>query len=385
MFGKRITLFKLFGFEVHVHISWIIIAILITWSLASGLFPYYYKNLSTLTYWTMGIFGALGLFASIIFHELWHSLVARKFGLSMRGITLFLFGGVAEMEEEPPSAKAEFFMAIAGPGASIIIGFVFYAIYLLCKNAGVPVSATGVFNYLRFINFLLAGFNLIPAFPLDGGRVLRSALWRWKNNLRWATFVSSRIGSGFGILLILLGVFNFIRGGFISGIWWVLIGLFLRNASQMSYQRVLMRRALEGEKVKRFMKSDPVTAPAYISVDQLVDDYIYKHHFKMFPVEENGKLAGCISTKDVKELPREQWKNHTVRDLLKSCSTDNVITSDTDAMEALAIMSRTGNSRLMVVEDGNLVGVLSLKDMLEFLSLKFDLEKKDINEISPKS
>lgn len=378
MFGKKIKLFKLFGFEVSIHVSWLIIAFLITWSLAEGLFPNYYKGLSSAMYWLMGFLGAIGLFASIIFHELWHSLVARKFGLPMRGITLFIFGGVAEMEEEPPSAKAEFSMAIAGPITSIIIGLVFYGIYTLGARLRWPEPAVGVLSYLGFINLILAGFNLIPAFPLDGGRVLRSALWKWKDNLRWATRVSSQIGSGFGVLLIVMGIFSFIRGNFIGGIWWALIGMFLRNASQMSYQRLMMQRAFEGEPVRRFMKPDPVTAPVSISLRQLVDDYMYKYHFKMFPIMDNGKLSGCITTREVKEVPQGEWDQHTVGEVLKPCSSENTISPDTDAMDALSTMNRTRNSRLMVVEGDHLVGIIALKDLLDFLSLKFDLEQKDI-------
>ena len=180
MFGKRITLFKLFGFSVRIDISWLIIVILITWSLALGLFPHYYKDLSKTTYWLMGATGALGLFVSIIFHELCHSLVARRYGLPIKGITLFIFGGVAEMEEAPPSAKAEFMMAIAGPISSVLLGVVLYGILTLGKGSGWPDPVNGVIGYLAAINCILAGFNLLPAFPLDGGRMLRSALWGWK-------------------------------------------------------------------------------------------------------------------------------------------------------------------------------------------------------------
>jgi len=375
MFGKQVTLFKLFGFEIRIDMSWAIIAVLITWSLAQSVFPYYYKGLPISVYWWMGIWGALGLFASIIFHELSHCLVARKFDLQIRGITLFIFGGVAEMEEEPKSAKAEFFMAIAGPLSSILLGFLFFGIYIYARESMWTEPVTGVFSYLWYINFLLAAFNLLPVFPLDGGRVFRSVLWSWKNNVRWATRIASRIGSGFGLLLIFLGVLSVIRGSFVSGIWWFLIGLFLRDASRMSYKSLLMRRALEGESVKCFMKSNPVTAPTSISIDKFVEDYIYKHHFKMFPIVDDGKLIGCISTREVKDIPQEEWSQHTVGEFSKPCSSINTIAPETDAMKALSIMHQTGKSRLMVVESNRLVGIVVLKDLLKFLSLKLDLEE----------
>lgn len=376
MFGKRIKLFKIFGFEVGIDWSWIILAILVAWSLSVGLFPVQFKGLSTQTYWLMGIVGTLGLFFSIVFHEMSHSLIARKYGMRIKGITLFIFGGVAEMGDEPGSPKAEFMMAIVGPTSSIFIGLVFYGVYILGRQNAWSEAFNGVVQYLAFINGLLAVFNLIPAFPLDGGRVLRSILWGWKENLRWATHISSKIGSGFGILLIVLGAFQFLRGNFLGGMWWFLIGMFLRGAAKTSYQQLLLRKALEGESVKRFMKTDPVVVTPSITVGQLVEDYIYKYHHKMFPiVEEKDRLIGCVTTKQVKEIPREEWSSKKVVEIAAKCTAENTIDPRVDAMKALSIMSKSGLSRLMVTEGNRLVGVIALKDMLRFLSLKVELEE----------
>jgi len=379
MFGKRITLFKLLGFEVHIDPSWLIIAGLVVWSLADGLFPSLYKGLSGSTYWMMGIIGALSLFLSIIFHELCHSLVARRFGLPMRGITLFIFGGVAEMHEEPENAKVEFLMAIAGPVSSVLLGLIFMGIHGLGRGLGWPQAVLGVLYYLELINLLLAGFNLLPAFPLDGGRVLRSALWKWKNNLRWATHIASQIGSGFGIGLMVLGGVNVLfTGNVVGGIWWFLIGMFLKNASAMSYQQLLLRKSLEGEKVGDFMRKTTVTVPPDLSVSELVEDYIYKYHFKMFPVVENGRLEGCVTTRQVKEIPKEEWDKRTVGVLATRCSSGNTVDPGADVMEALSRMNTTGNSRLMVVKEGRLLGVISLKDIMGHLSVKLDLSSDDV-------
>jgi len=383
MFGKRITLFRLLGFEVKIDLSWLIIAVLITWSLAHAVFPSYFEGLSGTTYVLMGIVGALGLFSSIVVHEFSHSLVARRFGLQMKGITLFIFGGVAEMEKEPPTAKAEFFMAIAGPAASVILGGILYGITVLGARYGWPDPIIGVLAYLWSINLVLAAFNLLPAFPLDGGRVLRSALWGFTGRQAWATRIASLVGSGFGFLLIAMGVVTIVRGDFVGGIWWFLIGMFVRNASQTSYRQLVTRRLLEGEPVHRFMEERPVTVPYQISVEQLVEDYVYKHHFKMYPVVQEEKLVGCVTTRDVKAIPREQWDQHTVKEASTACSSENTIASDADATDALALMSRTGNSRLMVVEEDRLVGIIALKDLLEFLSLKMDLEGSSIDKASP--
>jgi Zn-dependent protease/CBS domain-containing protein len=375
MFGKRINLFKLLGFEVRIDLSWIIIAVLIAWSLSTGLFPFYYKNLSIQTYWVMGIIAAVGLFISIIVHEFSHSLVARKYGMPMKGITLFIFGGVAEMEDEPPSPKVELLMAGVGPLSSMAIAGVFYGVYILGKTIGWGDPVNGVVEYLAAINALLAGFNLLPAFPLDGGRVLRAALWHWKRNVRWATRISAQIGSGFGILLIILGLLNVFRENFIGGMWWFLIGMFLRSAAKMSYRQLVTREALEGEKVQRFMNPNPVTVQPTTTLKDFVEDYVYKYHFKMFPVVNSDRVIGCITTKQVKEVPREQWSDITVRELALECTPDTTVKPDDDAIRALSLMRRTGGSRLVVVEDDRLAGVVSLKDMLQFLSLKVDLDE----------
>jgi CBS domain-containing protein len=294
----------------------------------------------------------------------------------MKGITLFVFGGVSEMSEEPTSAKAEFLMAIAGPLSSIAIAIACYGIYLQGLSGEWPESLNGVVEYLAYINGLLAGFNLLPAFPLDGGRVLRAILWGLRKNLRWATRVSSAVGFGFGILFILFGVFQFLTGNVIGGIWLFLIGMFLENAARMSYQQLVIRKALEGEPVRRFMKTNPVAVSPSISIQQLVEDYVYKYHFQMFPIaEDHEKLLGCISTKELKEIPREEWGRRTVGEVATKCSAENTIDPQADATQALSLMARTGSGRLIVVEGNRLVGVITLKDMLKFLSLKMELER----------
>jgi len=374
MFGKSLSLIKLFGFEVKIDLSWLILGALITWTLAQGVFPYYYEEFNTATYWLMGVGGAIGLLISIVFHELWHSLIARRFGLPMKGITLFVFGGVAEMDEEPPSPKAEFFMAVAGPISSIVLAGVLFGVWFGLEGTGFSPPVVGVINYLAFINLILAGFNLLPAFPLDGGRVLRSVLWGLKDNLKWATQIASRIGSGFGVALMLFGVFSFILGNIIGGVWMFVIGMFLRGASQSSYQQLIVRRSLEGEPVKKFMISDPVTVPPSLSLEDLIEEYIYKHHFKMYPVTDGDKLVGCVTINQIKEVPKEERSDHTVGEIAKGCSDVNTIGPDEDSVKALSVMQKNKVSRLMVVDKGKLVGVIALKDIMEMLSMKMDLE-----------
>lgn len=375
MFTKRIVLFKLLGFEVKIDLSWLLLALLVAWTLAVGVFPQLYPGLSPGVYWGMGAAGVVVLLFSIVFHELSHSLVARHYGFPIKGITLFVFGGVAEMDEEPPTARSEFFMAAAGPLSSGVIALFLYALFRWAVAWHWPIPLQGVAGYLSYINVLLAVFNLLPAFPLDGGRVLRAALWGWKDNFRWATRIASRIGAGFGLAMIIIGVIAFITGYIVSGVWWVLIGLFLRAAAGMSYQQIMVRDLLAGVPVRRFMSTRTIAVPPAATVRELVEDYIYKYHYKMFPVEDQGRLAGCIGTDELKAFPREEWDHKQVRDIMSSCTIDNTIPPDMDTMKAWTRMRASGKSRLLVVDHGRLVGIVTQRDLMDFLSLKLDLEK----------
>ncbi|MFP4145600.1 MAG: M50 family metallopeptidase [Phycisphaeraceae bacterium] len=379
MFGRRFHLFTLFGFPVYLDLSWFIILVLVTWSLAEGVFgnDEMYPGLvgDVAVRWTMGIIGALGLFASVLLHELGHAKVAEARGLPMRGITLFIFGGVAEMSDEPPSAKTEFLVAVAGPIVSILIGAVLGGIWFLGKEMTWPLTVTAVVGYVSVINFVLVGFNIIPAFPLDGGRVLRSIIWQASGKLEKATRITSAIGSGFAFVLMGMAILFLITGNLIAALWWFLIGLFLRGAAQGSYQRLILRRALEGEPVHKFMNDRPVTVPPDATIDRVVHDYLYRYHFKMLPVVEGEQLQGCLLMSQVKQVPREQWEQTRVADVVRGCEPGNTIDADDDALNALSRMNENQVSRLMVLEDGRLVGVISLKDLMSFLSMKVELEE----------
>jgi Zn-dependent protease/CBS domain-containing protein len=374
MFGRRITLFRLFGFAVRIDASWLIIAALIVWSLAAGVFPQEFKGLAVSSYWWMALVAALAFFASIVFHEMCHSLVANHYQLPMKGITLFVFGGVAEMGSEPQNPKVEFLMAIAGPISSIVLGVVFYAIRMAGEGVW-PIEVIGVLSYLAWINLVLAAFNLVPAFPLDGGRVLRAVLWHFQGDLRRATRIASLIGSGFGVLLMIFGFYQLFYGFVISAMWYFLIGMFLRGASRASYEQILLRSALAGEPVEHFMHPDPVNVPPNISIRRLVEDYIYRYHFKAFPVVAGSQdLTGCVTTQDVKSVPREEWDQHTVSEIAKPCTADNTVDPHTDALKVLSKMQETGSGSLLVTERGHLLGIVSVKDLLQYLAAKLDLE-----------
>lgn len=374
MFTTRFELFRLFGFSVRIDASWFLVAALLTWTLAMRFSQSpVYQDLGTAAHWLMGLAGMLGLFVSIVLHEMGHALVARRYGIPIRGITLFIFGGVAEMTDEPPNPKSEFLMAIAGPIVSILIAAACFGLAWAGRTGGWPEFVNGVLGWLALINAVVVGFNLVPAFPLDGGRVLRSALWAFRKDLRWATRITSTIGSIFGIALIGFGLFQIIQGFLIGGVWMIFIGLFLQAAASMSYQQLILRRQLEGEPVSRFMKTDVRTVPPEATIRELVDDYVYRYHHKMFPVARNGDLVGCVTTRQIKEIPREQWEQRSVGEVAEQCSERNTIPSDADAMQALSRMQRNRSSRLMVVDHGHLKGVFSLKDAMDLMATRVEL------------
>jgi len=377
MFGESYSLFRVLGFEVKANVSWLFLALLITWSLAEGFFPFAFPDLSAAIYWLMALVGMLGLFASLLVHELSHSVVARRHGLPVGGITLFLFGGVAEMLAEPKTPKAEFRIAIAGPIASVALGVFFYALSFMLQLLGVPAHIAGVAGYLGFINFLLAVFNMVPGFPLDGGRVFRALLWHLRGDLRWATRWATRVGQGFGLLLVGLGLASLVLGNIIAGMWWFLIGLFVYAAASASYQQLLTTQALQGRRVRRFMTADPVTVPASASLRDFIEDYLYHHALDLFPVVEEGRLRGCISLRQAREVPRENWGRVRVGEVCGAFAASNTVDADADAAGALEQMQRHKTGRLMVLDGEELVGMLVLKDLLRFLQVRASLEDRE--------
>ena len=365
---------KVQGIPIRINVSWFVILLLITWSLATGWFPVSDPGLTTATYWMMGLVAALGLFLSILLHELGHAFTAVQMGLHIRGITLFLFGGVAEMEDEPPNPRSELLIAVAGPVVTVLIA-------MACWLAGaalaavLPIPVLAVLKYLTTINLIVVAFNLIPAFPLDGGRVFRSLLWMRKGNLRQATKVAAGIGQLFGGLLIAMGVLNFIGGSVVGGMWLALIGLFVHGAARSSYRQVLLSRMFEGELVMRFAKTDVVTVSPDMTLRTLVEEQVYGHHHKMLPVLAGDRLLGCVTTQGIKMVASDEWSTVTVESVLEPLSDENSIDPVADAIAALTQMTRGRRSRLMVVtQDGQLAGVLTLKDLLEFFELKMELE-----------
>lgn len=374
MFGKRMHLLSVKGISIGVDISWIFIAILLTWTLAAGFFPHYYPNLDASSYFFMGLVGMLGLFVSVILHELGHAFTAQYFELPISRITLFVFGGVAELRQDPPSPKSEFLVAVAGPIVSVVLSVVFGLCARLGEIQGWSVPVVAVLGYLSLINIIVVIFNLIPAFPLDGGRIFRAFLWWKKGSLGWATRVTSRLGSAFGMGLIFFGIFVVITGNFIAGMWWMILGLFLQHAASMSQTQYYIKKELRSEKVEKYMVRNPLTVPPDISIQDFIDLHVYQTYHHLYPVIEGDELFGYISLEEVKAIDRENWGKTQVRDILVPLGKIDTLSPQMEVLDAFALFNKTTADSLLVIEGNKLVGLLSASDLSRVISLKLELE-----------
>jgi Zn-dependent protease/CBS domain-containing protein len=374
MFGKRINILTFAGIKIGIDLSWIFIAVLLAWTLASGYFPFRYPHLSSGIYWLMGIFGMLGLFICIVLHELGHALVAKHYKLPITNITLFLFGGVAEIKKEPTTPKVEFLMAIAGPIVSLLLVALLYAFTFIGEKMFWPILITGVSRYLALINLIIVIFNMIPAFPLDGGRVFRSILWWWKKDYAWATRIATRIGSAFGFLLIFLGIFSLITGNLIAGIWLGILGWFLSRAALSSRSQMAVSKALKSEKVATFMTKNPIAVAPGITVLEFIEEFVYKSHHHLYPVTEKEKLVGYISLKEVKSLPKEKWNSTLVESIMVPRSAFQTVSPQASALQALDLMQQSDEPTLLVAEGSQLVGILTAQSLFKVISVKLELD-----------
>jgi Zn-dependent protease/predicted transcriptional regulator len=356
------------GIPINVHTSWLLVYALIAWTLAVGHFPRALPGLSPMTAWLTGLVAALLLFVSVLVHELSHSFVARAHGLGVSGITLHIFGGVSQLEDEPPSARAEFLIAGVGPLSSFAIAAVLWAV----RGIGIVTDGVvgAVLDYLIFINTAIGVFNLVPGFPLDGGRVLRAALWKWKGSLRSATLIASRVGGGVAVVLMMWGFLQVMTGAFMGGAWMILIGLFLRGAADASYAQVDVKETLGRLHVDDIMVRNPVTVAAHAPLTMLVD-LLWAHHFTSFPVvDDGGRAAGIATLQHVQPVPREHWAHTQVREVMQVVGAELCVERADTVYRAFEKASRNGLGRLLVVDGERLVGYLSLKDITHVLALR---------------
>lgn len=356
------------GIAIRVHPSWLIIFFLITWSLAVAYLPAENPLNRPLTNWLLGGLAALLLFASVLLHELSHSFVAKSKGMTVHAITLFVFGGASELEGDPPHPSAEFLIAAAGPAASFVLAGFFWSLDLAIGNTSTALAS--VLGYLAWINLVLAIFNLVPGFPLDGGRVLRSVIWQFTGSLRRATQIAAGSGMLIGYLFVMLGVFQVIAGNILGGVWIALIGWFLAGAASGSLRQQTLHDQFAGVRVADIMRVDPVTIGPATSVHDLVENYLLARNLRAVPVTEDGRLVGMVTLGDIRKADRGLWESTAVAEIMGGRDGLTAVAPDDTLVVALEHMAVGDFDRLPVVEDGRLVGILSRSEMLRRLQVR---------------
>jgi len=360
------SLGRIAGIKIGVNWTWAIVFVLITWSLEAEVFPAQNPGLSHRTYALMGVVAALGFFAALLLHELGHALQARRDGVEIEGITLWLFGGVAQFKGQFPSAGAELRIALAGPAVTLVIGSVCVAI---AESVHLPSAVDGVVTWLAYINFLLLVFNMLPALPLDGGRVLRSLLWAAKHDFAAATRAATKVSRLLSFGLIALGIFLFLEYGSLSGVWFALIGWFLLQAAAAEARYPLISDALAGLKVSHLMVSDPVSAEADETLAEFVERVPKAARFTVYPVLEGERVVGALPFSRVMHTPHRRWETERVRDAALGVEEVAVLDPNESAIDAFAALSADSMHRGLVVDSGRLVGLLSLSDFARVLAL----------------
>ncbi len=366
---------KILGIQIGVHYSWLFIFILITWSLAATYYPANYPDFSTSTNWILGALSGLMLFVSVLAHELGHSVVAQRRGIPVKSITLFIFGGAASITKEADTPGAEFSMAITGPATSFLLAGIFWLIYIIVSDASQVIGAVAF--YLATINAVLGVFNLVPGFPLDGGRVFRSILWAVTKDFRRATRIATGTGQGFAYFLIVGGIGVAFLFGFLGGLWLALIGWFLSNAASASYRQTVITELLRKGRVKDIMTTDFKSVPPYISLQQALHDYLMQYNQRALPVVRGQKLEGLVTMTDIKRKPREQWPSVQVSEVMTVAGELKTVGPEDGLNNVIQLMQSGDLNQLPVISDQKLVGLISRSDLIRYLKFQQEIGASD--------
>jgi len=353
--------------------SWLLVFVLISLTLAFGYFPLVFSGYATGVYLVVGAFTAVAFFTSILIHEVSHSIVARAWGIPVKRVTLFIFGGVSQIEEEPSSPGREFGMAIAGPLASLVLGAIFFLLFTIASASQAPPWIAGPLEYLALINTAVAIFNLLPAYPLDGGRVLHSLLWRATGNLSRATRWAARTGQVFGFVMIALAFFQVASGQMVNGLWMGLLGWFLVSLAGQTYQRQVITDALQAVRIGDLMTSNPLVAPGDITLETLAHDYFLAGHHSRYPVVENGQVVGLISLRRARLVPRGEWPLTRVADVTDRDIAAVAVDPDSPADAAISKLLSSPDGALLAVQEGRLVGIVTRADVVSMLHRRSEL------------
>jgi Zn-dependent protease len=361
---QALSIGRIFGIPIGLDYTWFLIFIMVTALLATSYFPLEFSNWVAYQYWLVGGITAILFFASVLLHELGHSVVALHYKIPVHSITLFIFGGIAQIASEPPYALAEFWIALAGP----LVNFVLLGVLTLLQPVvGGFAPVLGVVKYLAYINLTLGLFNLIPGFPLDGGRVFRAIVWGLSHNFRKATSIATTVGRGFALLFIIIGLWQMLTGNFANGLWIAFVGWFLENAAMGQMQNLTIQDLLAGHKVDQAMGRNYAIIPANITLQKLADDHVLGLGRSFFVVEENDRTMGLLTLHDITEIPRPEWPMVKASEVMIPVDRMQSIQADTQIVDALAKMDLDNLNQVPVMAGGQVAGVLSRDNIMNFL------------------
>jgi Zn-dependent protease/predicted transcriptional regulator len=355
------------GFEIRIDYSWFIIFFLILWTFGFVVFPALHPGQPSWVYLAMAAVGTLLFFSSLLAHELSHSVVARRKGIEVSGITLFVFGGMAHTRMEFEEPMDEFLVAGVGPLSSLAIGGMFYVAAGVAGQLGAGSAVVAVAGYLAIINVVLALFNLIPGFPLDGGRLFRAAVWKATGDITRATRWATTGGKIFAMLLIVVGLLNTFAGNIVGGLWLVFIGWFMRNAAESSYVQLVLRQSLDGVRARDAMSPDPVTVPADISLQEFVDAHLFQGRHNAYPVVDRERAVGIVTLDRVKRIPRDNWGTTPVSEAMVPVGEDHFVGPDESMSRVLDLLAEADARRVLVRRDDRLVGIITRSDVVRWL------------------
>ena len=369
---SSLKLGRILGIPIGINYTWFIVFALVTLSLATGYFPSRYADWSLVGYLSIGLLTSGLFFVSVLVHELAHSVIALAWGIPVKSITLFIFGGVANIGREPDRPLAEFLIAIAGPISSLLLALGFAILWVTGQSLGLP-ALEGLGFYLATINLLLALFNMIPGFPLDGGRVFRSAVWAWTGDMNRATRWAATAGRVIAILMIVSGGIMVLTGDWGSGLWLAFIGWFLDNAASQSRQQAWIREALNGYKAEDFASSGCQTVDSNMPLDWVVRDYVVPHGQNCFVVTEDQQAQGLATLGQIQQIPRQRWGWTPVRQIMTPLKSLTPVRAGEAAYSVLERMVSEGQSLLPVVDDNRLLGLIRRENLLQFAKTKSSL------------
>ena len=372
---RNIPLGKIFGIPIGLDYTWFLIFVLLSWTLAVNYFPTEFKNWSFVEYWCVGIVTTIMLFVSVILHELGHSVIALRYKIKVKQITIFIFGGVAEIAGEPPKASAEFWIAFAGPLVSFFLSGIFYVLQILTKNTA-PVFA--VFEYLAYINFALAIFNLIPGFPLDGGRVLRAIVWGFTHNFRRATYIAVIVGRFFGFLFVFIGALQIFGGNVGDGIWIAFIGWFLESAAMSQLHQQVLQEHLTGHVVSEAMTNDYAIIPDDTTIQEVMDNHILGIGRRSLFVKKDNQFIGLITLHRIKDVAPDKWPYTYVTEVMIPHLETQKVDAGSPLWDALLKMDKNGVNQLPIIENGDIAGILSRESIITFFSSHSDFRNKNM-------